>query len=245
MGVFDKWCPVVANSRHHSRPGDPKPACERGDRSRLLADCTRALASCSGGEHAAIGELFGVFGPGLNRAVRVRAAKPSLGPHKAHAPVEGRQVSDDHPEPVLCLRDHATAQTPGRSANRLDADEQLIAIFGHRQHPKTWQSQQGVIEFSTVTHGTGSPSLEAFDSHENGEAPCRAGGYLSERGQLFTRPSSLRRASKADTADTTVRPQQPLARFRRVPSHWRSGATCTSRPGPGSARSFAAAVATA
>jgi hypothetical protein len=38
----------------------------------------------------------------------------------------------------------------------------------------------------------GPSSLEAFDSHENGEAPCRAGGYLSERGQMFTRPSSLR-----------------------------------------------------
>jgi hypothetical protein len=46
---------------------------------------------------------------------------------------------------------------PGHPADRLDADEQLIALFGHRQHPEPAQSQQRVVEFGTVTHGGGLP----------------------------------------------------------------------------------------
>ena len=97
--------------------------------------------------------------------------------------VERRQVPDDHPEPVLSPSDHPAGRTARRSANRLDADEQLIAVFGHCQHPEPAKSQttrrriryrrplSGVLQFS-----------RSSNNHENGGAPGRAGGYLSERG---------------------------------------------------------------
>jgi hypothetical protein len=62
-------------------------------------------------------------------------------------------------------------------------------------------SRDNVVEFSAVIPQGAlvvkTALLEGFCSRENGEAPCRAGGYLSERGQEFMRPSSLRRAAKA------------------------------------------------
>ena len=156
--VVHERCPVVARGRHHRRPGDTEPACKRGDRSRLLADRTRALTSRPRGQHAAVGEFVRALGPGQLGTIRVRASEASLGPDQSHAPVERRQVSDDHAEPILCPRDHATGRTPGHPTDRLAADEQLIAAFGHRQHPEPAQSQQRVIEFGTVTHCQGSSS---------------------------------------------------------------------------------------
>jgi hypothetical protein len=41
----------------------------------------------------------------------------------------------------------------------------------------------------------GLPFSELSSNHENGEAFCRVGGYLSERGQVITHPGSLRRAA--------------------------------------------------
>jgi hypothetical protein len=155
--VVHKRCPVIAHSRHHRRPEDAEPACERGDRSRLLAGGTRALTSRPRGQHTAVGKLVRALCPCLDRAVQVRATETALGPDKSHATVERWQVSDEHPEPVLCPRDHTAGRTPRHPADRLDADEQLIAVFGHCHRSESRQSQQRVVEFGTVTHGGGLP----------------------------------------------------------------------------------------
>jgi hypothetical protein len=96
---------------------------------------------------------------------------------------------------VVAWCDRWTRRAGG--ADRLDADEQFVAVLDDRGDANARQSQKRVVELVTLTRARGLSFSELSSNHENGEAICRVGGSLSGRGQVITHPGSLRRAAEA------------------------------------------------
>ena len=193
--VVHERCPVVARGRHHLAQETPSQrASEATDRATwptarvhsrpARADSTRRSGSSS---ERSVQVSWGQLG---SEQVKRRLDQTS----RTRRLNAGRSLMITRSR-ILCPRDHATGRTPGHPTDPLSAYEQLIAVFGHRttRNPRSPNSASriryrhplsGALQFS-----------RSSNNHENGGAPGRAGGYLSGRGQLFTRPSSLRRAT--------------------------------------------------
>lgn len=152
----------------------------------------RALTPCSRGQHMGIGELVGTLGPGLNRQSGFgRTQKAPLGPDEPHAAVERGQVSDLM---TTRRRSFALAITP----HELHPPWRIISI------PTSSSLPAPAIRAAPTTYHRiryrdpwqGVSLFRSFRQPRQRLDPLPRRWLLSKRGQIFTRPSSLRRARK-------------------------------------------------
>jgi hypothetical protein len=153
VGVVDEGCPAVADRRHHHRPSDAQPVGEQGHRAGLLTDGTGAFPPGASREHVAIGEFLGPFALGPLGTVQLRTGKAALGPDELRVLVEYRQVTHDDPLVVLGPRDHAAGRTFCCNADRLDPDQQFLAVLEDRRTRKPGSPKNCVGELVIVTRG--------------------------------------------------------------------------------------------
>jgi hypothetical protein len=227
-GILHKGRAVIADRRHDRRPRDAEPSRERRHRPCVLADRPGALASRTGAQHLAGGELVAALGPGGLRTVGLRTGESALGPHETDRATAGGQVPNDHPQSVLRLRDHPAGRTTRGGSDRLDTYEQLVLVFDHRRHDEARKSEQDIVEASTVTH-EGPPVLVADRQPRAWRGPSSRWWIpYWARVDLVTHPSSLGRDDycPADSMSTVAALPLPMA-------DGRAGATRAHRVGAG------------
>ena len=130
-----------------------------------------------------------------------------------------------------------TPQTGQPAARRIVSmpTSSSVAVLGHRQHPEARQSQQRVVEFSTVTHGRGPSSLVVVEQPREWRGPLpRRWIPIGARSDVHA-PSSLRRAAivsstrpaRAPRRSALVVTSECSGKYRGFTSNCMKPLTCT------------------
>ena len=143
---------VLDHRRHHRPPAHPELLCHLRNRAGVLAHLAGRLHASALGQQRPEGEPCRRLGPGPGIAVGLHATPAPLVPHQPCRAPEAGQVPDLHDHAVLCLGPGAAGRTTDHHGCGLDADDQLVRVLGHLQHPKPVQSQKRLGQPGTVLH---------------------------------------------------------------------------------------------
>lgn len=161
-GIINQGRAVLDHRVHHRPPAHAHLLRDARHWPGVLADLAARLRARPAGEHDLRVDVIRALGPGLRRAVPIRAAPPALAPHEGRRTTEAGQISDRDRHPLMRDRPSPARAADRHHRGRLDRDDQLIGPLAHLEHPEPVKSQQLLRQASTVAHAGGLLIVAAF-----------------------------------------------------------------------------------